>query len=83
LADKKTRAPNILGRGQVPHTNGLTVSLGRTLPTRRPAPNLALRKISGRPWAALLVSWDFSPTSVQGQDRVRCSHSSKKNYSTR
>ena len=83
FANKKTRVPNIFGRGQVPHTNGLTVSLGRTRPTRRPAPTPAPRAVSDRPLAAMLASWNDSPTNFQAQVRVRYWHSSRKMYSKR
>src|SRR5258706_16053119 len=47
---QKARAPKNLGRGQVPHTNGLTFSRQLTLPTRPRAPWLAPRATSsGRP----------------------------------
>src|SRR6266852_6845576 len=38
---QKARAPKNLGSGQVPHTNGLTVSRQGTLPTRPRPPWLA------------------------------------------
>src|SRR5947209_4156637 len=72
---QKTRAPNNLGGGQVPHTNGLTFSRQRTLPTRPLAPWLALRAkklghLAVGPFSGHTAAWTY-----QGQVRVRCPYS--------
>src|SRR6267143_2726235 len=72
---QKTRAPKNLGGGQVPHTNGLTFSRQRTLPTRPPAPRLA--PCAKKPGYAAVEpsSGRTAARTYQGQVRVRCSYS--------
>src|SRR5216683_2470545 len=74
---QKTRAPNNLGGGQVPHTNGLTVSRQWTLPTRPRAPWLAPRATSSGPPAGPPISRRSAARTNLGQVRVRCPHSSR------
>src|SRR5229473_4126915 len=76
---QKTRAPKNLGRGQVPNTNGLTVSRQWTLPTRPRAPWLAPRATSSGHPAGPPISGRSAARTNQGQVRVRCPHSSRGN----
>src|SRR5258707_3112912 len=76
---QKTRAPKNLGRGQVPHTNGLTFSRQWTLPTRLLAPWLVPRATSsGHPAGPSISSRSAARTHL-GQVRVRCPHSLRGN----
>src|ERR1700757_5074377 len=72
---QKTRAPENLGGGQVPHTNGLTFSRQRTLPTRPRAPGLAPRAKKSGPSAVEPFSGPTAARTYRGQVRVRCPYS--------